>query len=132
MPEVRAEPAVKVEPLAKFLKDQGPALEGLLQHEEQWARGHVRNYPARPEILAYRHDKDADAAELRQRFLTALRVNPNIPLALYLQLQPTPAAWAENQRPAMPWQEITWVKDAVSSHQKLSACARVIRSPCSM
>ncbi len=118
MPEVRAEPAVKVEPLAKFLKEQGPALEGLLQQEEQWARGHVRNYPARPEILAYRHDKDADAAELRQRFLTALRVNPNIPLPLYLQLQPTPAALAENQRPAMAWQDITWAKDAVSPHQK--------------
>lgn len=118
MPEVRAEPPVKVEPLAKFLKDQGPALEGLLQHEEQWARGHVRNYPPRPEILAYRHDKEADATELRQRFLTALRVNPNIPLPLYLQLQPTPAALAENQRPAMAAQDISLVKDAALSQQK--------------
>lgn len=118
MHEVRAEPPVKVESLAKFLKDQGPAIEGLLQHEEQWARGRVRNYPARPEILAYRHDKDADPVELRHRFLTALRVNPNIPLPLYLQLQPTPAALAENQRPLMAWQDITWVKDAVSPHQK--------------
>ena len=107
LPEVRSEPMVKVEPLSSFLKDQGPALEGLLQQEEQWARGHVRNYPARPEVLAYRHDKDADASVWVHRFLSAVRANPNMPLPLYLQLQPTTQVLADNHRPLLAWQDIS-------------------------
>jgi hypothetical protein len=112
LPEVRSEPLVKVEPLSAFLKDQGPALEGLLQQEEQWARGHVRNYPARPEVLAYRHDKDADASVWVHRFLNAVRANPNMPLPLYVQLQPTPQALADNHRPGLTWQDVSLHKDA--------------------
>jgi hypothetical protein len=111
LPEVRSEPLVKVEPLSGFLKDQGPALEGLLQQEEQWARGHVRNYPARPEVLAYRHDKDADASVWVLRFLNAVRANPHMPLPLYLQLQPTPHVLSENHRPGLTWQDVSLYKE---------------------
>ena len=121
LPEVRSEPMVKAEPLASFLKDQGPVLEGLLQQEEQWARGHIRNYPARPEVLSYRHDKDADPSVWVHRFLSAVRANPNMPLPLYLQLQPTPQALVDNHRPGLTWQDVSLHKDAHMADNKFVA-----------
>ena len=57
MPDARsADAAVRAEPLERFLIEQGAALEAVLQQEEQWARSKVRNYPARPEVLAYRFE----------------------------------------------------------------------------
>jgi hypothetical protein len=121
LPEVRAEPKVKVEPFSSFLKDQGPALEGVLQQEEQWARGHVRNYPARPEVLAYRHDKDADARVSMHRFLSAVRVNPTVPLPLYLQRQPVPQVQGDRLRPPLTWQDVSLYKDANPADTKFVA-----------
>lgn len=98
LPSARDEALVRVEPLEKFLLDQGPALEAALQYEEQWARGKIRNYPARPEVLAYRFDRTLDPAELKRRFLMAVRVNPGLPLALNVQVfGPAPHA------PSAPW-----------------------------
>lgn len=88
MPELQGVPPVRAEPLAVFLRAQGAALEAVLAQEEQWAREHLRNYPPRPEVLAYRFDPGLDDAALRQRFLQALRVNPQVPLPLFLQLPP--------------------------------------------
>ena len=105
--EVHAEAPVRAEPLEKFLQAQGAALDNVLQHEEQWARSKVRNYPARPEVLTYRYDKQADAAELRRRFLMALRVHPQMPLSLHVQVLPwVPSHSAYASRPALPDSEV--------------------------
>ena len=107
MSEVHAEAPVRAEPLEKFLQAQGTALDNVLKHEEQWARSKVRNYPPRPEVLTYRYDKQADPAELRRRFLMALRVHPQMPLSLHVQVLP----WAASQaaygaRPTLPDSEV--------------------------
>lgn len=100
MPELQGVPPVKVETLDSFLRAQGPALEAVLSQQEQWSREHLRNYPARPEVLAYRFDPSLDDAALRQRFLQALRVNPQIPLPLFLQLPPHQGATTRPELPA--------------------------------
>ena len=99
MPELQGVPPVKVESLASFLRAQGPALEAVLSQQEQWSRERLRNYPARPEVLSYRFDPALDDAALRLRFLQALRVNPQIPLPLFLQLPPHQGV---DTRPEMP------------------------------
>jgi len=107
LPDVRAEAAVRAEPLEKFLIEQGPVLETILQQEEQWARAKVRNYPARPEILAYRFDPQASPAELRRRFLMALRVNPHVPLPLAVQQMPWANPSNPTKRVALSAQEVS-------------------------
>lgn len=113
MPDARsADAAVRAEPLERFLIEQGTALEAVLQQEEQWARSKVRNYPARPEVLAYRFDPHADPAELRRRFLMALRVHPATPLPLHVQVLPLPASQtAYAARPSMSWSEVSLHKE---------------------
>ena len=107
MPDARTE-TVRAEPLEKFLLEQGAALEVVLQQEEQWARSRVRNYPARPEVLAYRFDPQVDAAELRKRFLMAVRVNPATPLPLHIQVLPTPASQSQyGARATLSWHELS-------------------------
>ena len=100
MPELQGVPPVKVESLASFLRAQGPALEAVLSQQEQWSRERLQNYPARPEVLAYRFDPALDDAALRQRFLHALRVNPQIPLPLFLQLPPHQRTTTRPELPA--------------------------------
>lgn len=100
MPEMQGVPAVRVESLSAFLRAQGSALETVLAQEEQWGREHLRNYPARPEVLAYRFDPALDDSTLRQRFLHALRVNPQMPLLPFLQLPPDHASPVT--RPLLP------------------------------
>ena len=119
MPDVRNEAPVRVEPLEKFLLEQGSALEVILQQEEQWARSKVRNYPARPEVLAYRFDPNLEPAELRRRFLMAVRVHPNAPLPLHLQLLPgnfSQTAYAT--RPALNWSEVSLHKEDLFAPHK--------------
>lgn len=117
MPDARNE-TVRVEPLEKFLLEQGSGLEAVLQQEEQWARSKVRNYPARPEVLAYRFDPLADPAELRRRFLMAVRVNPAAPLPMQMQVLPMASSQSTyGARPAMGWSE-------VSLHKPMAAEAR--------
>jgi hypothetical protein len=115
MPDVRNEAAVRAETLDKFLLEQGPALEAVLQQEEQWARSKVRNYPARPEVLAYRFDPNVEPGELRRRFLMAVRLHPGTPLPLHVQLLPGHAAQVAQatyvSRPAMAWGEVSLHKD---------------------
>jgi hypothetical protein len=122
MPDVRNEAAVRAEPLEKFLLEQGAALEVILQQEEQWARSKVRNYPARPEVLAYRFDPNVDPAELRRRFLMAVRVNPATPLPLQLQLLPGNATQAAQTayatRPTMAWSELSLHKEEAYGPRK--------------
>ncbi len=89
MPEVtRAK--VQVERLEAFVAAEGANLERLLQEQEQWARGNVPSYPARPDALAFKFAAadGADPAALRARFLQALRLNPESRMALFIEVRP--------------------------------------------
>ncbi len=107
LPELQATPAVKVETLADFIAAEPAALAQLLNEEEAWARAHVPHYAARPDALAFEADH-ADAAH----FLAAVRVAPQIKLALYLQLPPGAPL---GERTALPESAVTTLKTSESS-----------------
>ena len=101
--------AVRTESLASFLNAEGIFLESLLQQEEKWARINVPEYPQRPDNFSFQSSKDAK--QNRQRFLAALRVNPQAKLPLYLQLLPG----ADTRgKPLLPWHEVTTLKHSLS------------------
>lgn len=110
LPEVAALAPLRAEPIEAYLAAQAPALEALLEQEEQWARAHVPHYPARPDALRFRA-AGATPAELRQRFVAAVRINPDVRLNLYLQAAPGQGA---SGRPTLSWQQVTTLpRDAV-------------------
>ena len=86
MPEINAAPAIRVETLDAFLAAEARGLEQLLQREEAWARANVPLYPPRPDALAFA--PGGTPAELRQRFVAALRINPGMKLNLFVQARP--------------------------------------------
>ncbi|MEO4047442.1 phospholipase [Pseudomonas sp. CAU 1711] len=77
--------SVQVEPLEAFLADQAPAIERLLDEQEAFAREHFAYYPARPDQLRWRAGAGGDR---RSAFLQALRINPQIKLASFIQQLP--------------------------------------------
>ena len=85
MPEVAGQ-TVRAESLESFLGQQAPVLERALAEHEAWARAQLPAYAPRPEALAFRAVDDA--VPLRRRFLQALRVNPTMPLKLFVQTAP--------------------------------------------
>jgi hypothetical protein len=89
MPEVANAKAVSVEPIEAFLREQEPAIEALLAAQEDWARANLSNYPPRPAALAFTADAARDDRVRRQAFLEALRVAPDIKLALFVQPDPS-------------------------------------------
>ena len=89
MPEVANAKPVKVEPIEAFLREQEPAIEALLAAQEDWARANLSNYPPRPTALAFTADAARDDRVRRQAFLEALRVAPDIRLALFIQADPS-------------------------------------------
>jgi hypothetical protein len=107
MPEINAAPAIKAETLDAFLAAEARGLEPLLQREEAWARARVPLYPPRPDALAFR--PGGTPAELRQRFVAALRINPGMKLELFIQARP-----GENVsgKATLPWTEVTTLRRA--------------------
>jgi hypothetical protein len=104
LPEMAALPPVRVETLDGFLADQALALEAVLEQEEQWARTHVPNYPARPDVLRFRTAGAASPAELRQRFVAAARINPASKLGLFVEVLP---GQTTSGRTTLAWQQVT-------------------------
>lgn len=82
---LREAPTVEVEPLEQFLAQEHTGLVALLQAQESFAREHFADYPPRPDDLAL---TTTPASEPRRAFLMALRVNPQIHLALMFQPLP--------------------------------------------
>lgn len=103
MPELRAREPVKVESLERFLQAQGGRVAELLLQEEAWAREHVPTYPPLPDALRLRVD-GATPTQLRERFVAALRLNPESRLTLFQQLPPGQKA---DGRPTLAWQQVT-------------------------
>ena len=92
--------AVTVEPLEAFLERQAPAIEQLLDEQERYAREHFVYYPPRPEALRWRADAKVDR---RAAFLAALRINPEIRLASFIQQLPGQDAGG---RPVLPSEQV--------------------------
>lgn len=82
MPEIRDASAVEVESLESFLAEEGVAIEQLLDEQEEFFRENLAGYPARPDDLRFVPTHQGDP---RRRFLMALRVNPEIRLAYFVQ-----------------------------------------------
>ncbi|BBP68760.1 hypothetical protein PHLH6_07640 [Pseudomonas sp. Seg1] len=85
LPALRDAPQVDVEPLEQFLTEQYPAIVALLEQQENFAREHFAQYPPRPDQLKL---PAVPSDNLRHDFLTALRINPLIHLAMVIQPLP--------------------------------------------
>jgi len=112
MAEVKSAAPLNVERLESFLAAEQVALEKILQQEEAWARAHVPVYPVRPDALMFRASKDP--AELRQRFIDAVRINPQLQLKLFRQVPP---GEPPNGKPGLPWTEVTTLRGDTSARQ---------------
>lgn len=86
MPEVSSADLVKVETLQSFLLANEGDLVGFLQSQEAWMEENLWHYAPRPSALAFTATGNAD--DIRDRFVRAIRINPNAKLSLYLQLLP--------------------------------------------
>ena len=105
LPQVSGAAPVKAESLEDFLVAEATALVPLLEREERWAREHVPTYPARPPELAFRAE-GASPAELRRRFLEALRINPDSRLSLFVRVPPGQSS----SRPPVAEADVTTLK----------------------
>lgn len=114
MPEIKAAPAIRVETLEAFLAAEARGLEQLLRREEAWARAHVPLYPARPDALVFR--AGGMPAELRQHFVAALRINPEMKLNLFVQAQPGVNV---SGQATLPWTEVTTRRRASTAQESV-------------
>ena len=106
LPELQDFPEVEVEPLEAFLAAEEEGLAKLLADGEAWAATTVPTYPALPETLAFVPGGERDT--LRTRFLEALRMAPDIKLALYTK---APAGTEAPADGTIPWAEVTTLSD---------------------
>ena len=86
LPEIANAAPVRIESLEQFLSAEEQSLVTVLAEEEQWARANVPNYPERPAALAF--EATGNALDLRERFVRAIRINPNSRLLSYTQRVP--------------------------------------------
>jgi hypothetical protein len=105
MPGVADAAPVAAESLESFLAAEGPGLQRLLAEQEQWARSRIPLYPPRPDALAFR--AGGTAAQSRQAFLAALRINPGAKLGLFVQTRPGSDTAG---RATLPWTEVTTLR----------------------
>jgi len=84
-PEILSSNPVKVESFKAFVNKEAIGLEKLLEEIEQEAREKLENYPPRPEHLRFQAN---DPKNREIRVLKALRLNPEIKLALFIQELP--------------------------------------------
>ncbi|MBH1966582.1 MAG: phospholipase [Pseudomonadales bacterium] len=85
LPALREAPQVDVETLEQFLAQQYGAVAELLEEQERFARQHFAQYPPRPDSLKL---PAVPGDHLQQAFLNALRINPQIHLAMVIQPMP--------------------------------------------
>lgn len=88
MPEVAQAAPVKAEALVDFLRAQEVAIARTLDAQEAWAREHRKQHAPRPEALRFVPDPQRSDADRRAAFLRALRLAPQVRLALYRQVDP--------------------------------------------
>jgi hypothetical protein len=112
LPAVAAAPPVRVESLESFLEAASTGLDEVLERDEQWARANVPAYPPRPDALKF--EPGGTPAQLRQRFLGALRVNPGARLTLFLQVPP---GVDTGDAPTLPWTEVTTMRHETAASE---------------
>ncbi len=105
MSEVTNQDSVTVTSLEDFLKAVETELAEVLSQEEQWARDNLVWYMPLPTEL--RFEATGNEADLRQRFISAIRINPESKLISYLQLLPGESL---GLNPRLPAGEITPLK----------------------
>lgn len=120
LPQVARAPPVVAERLEDFLAAEAAALVRILEDEEQWARRQVPVYPPRPSALAFRAE-GAAPAELRRRFLAAVRINPQSRLTLFLQ---APPGQARDARPVISESEVATLKRNETIHTTIYLALR--------
>ncbi|WP_095049686.1 phospholipase [Pseudomonas sp. Irchel s3h9] len=127
LPALRDAPAVEVEPLERFLSEQYPAVLALLEQQETFARAHFAQYPPRPDNLKL---PAVPSDNLRHDFLTALRINPEINLAMVIQPLPgkdlperehLQANQVMVEQTLSPWNRQRFI--VVTDHEKVAALA---------
>jgi hypothetical protein len=100
LPEVARAPQVRVESIEEFLLANQSALSQLLDAEEKWAKRNLPEYPALPDALKF--VPGGTGAELKTKFLRALRINPTAPLALFLEQIPGRDLGLPADQPKLP------------------------------
>ncbi len=127
LPALRDASPVEVEPLEQFLAEQYPAIVALLDEQERFAREHFKQYPPRPDNLKL---PAAPSDNLRHDFLTALRINPQIYLAMVIQPLPgkdlperehLQADQVMVEQTLSPWNRQRFIR--VSDHEKVAPLA---------
>ena len=106
LPEISQFPLVEVESLEVFLSAEEEGLAKLLSDNEAWALATVPAYPPLPQDLVLMAGGDRDT--LRTRFLEALRMAPDIKLALYTKAPLGAEPLADG---GLPWAEVTTLHD---------------------
>ena len=86
MEEVVSAKDVEVTSLEEFLILAELYLEETLREEEVWAVENLEYYAPLPDSLAFQANYDVET--VRQRFATAIRINPHSKFIPYLQLMP--------------------------------------------
>lgn len=127
LPALRDASPVEVEPLEQFLSEQYPAIVALLDEQERFAREHFKQYPPRPDNLKL---PAVPSDNLRHDFLTALRINPLIHLAMVIQPLPgkdlperehLQADQVMVEQTLSPWNRQRFIR--VADHEKVAPLA---------
>ena len=116
-PEVAAAPDVVVESFDDFLHAQEKDVADLLDGVESWARTTIAKYPARPDELAYRVDPARDAAGRRRAFAEAMRIAPDVRLALFAQALP---GFPADPARAMRFSEVSTLREPAFSMMRFT------------
>jgi hypothetical protein len=100
---------VSAQSLRSFLISVEEDLELFLAQQEEWSRSQLPNYAPCPDSL--RFSATGNPEDILQRFFTAIRINPNVKIPLYLvKIDGNPA----DGELAMPPGEITTLRDVGS------------------
>jgi len=102
MPQWQTIDSVTAKSLQTFLMETEDELSLFLEWHEQWARTNLPNYLPRPDDLAF-YAGFGDIG-LVERFLQAIRLNPNSRIPMYLYLMPDELP---EGRPVADWAQIT-------------------------
>lgn len=85
MPDVTGAENVKVEKLETFLKKESAGISALLKNQDAFLKENYSNYPPLPESLIF---DEKNIKNIKDDFLKAIRVNPEIKLGYYIQAIP--------------------------------------------
>jgi hypothetical protein len=127
LPALREAPQVDVETLEHFLAQQYGAVAELLEEQERFARQHFAQYPPRPDSLKL---PAVPGDKLQQAFLSAMRINPQIHLAMVIQPMPgkdfperehLKAEQVMVEQTLSPWNRQRFIR--VASGEKVTALA---------